>query len=158
MSGLTAKTFRTWRCSETVKEYLEKSKSKKEDPEYLKLYHAKMANLEAAQVANHKRKVPVNFDERLAKKEAKLRELEAQLKEKTAQGKKTDALLKRIGKAKIDFELTKTTKEYNLGTSLKSYIDPRIYVRWADQIEFCLEKFYPKTLRNKYSWALGNKS
>ena len=154
MGGLTAKVFRTWRCTKTVRESLEKSGSKKEDPEYVKLHDAKIANLEAAQVANHKRKIPPNFDERLAKKDAKLKELEAQLKEKEAQGKKTESLVKRLGKTKIDIELTRDTKEYNLGTSLKSYIDPRVYLRWARQVDFCLDKFYPATLRKKYSWAL----
>jgi DNA topoisomerase-1 len=157
MEGLTAKVFRTWRCSKTVREFLEKNRGKKEDPEHVKLYNAKMANLEAAQVANHKRKTSPNFDERLAKKEAKLKEIEAQLTEKKARGKKTDALVKRSEKTKIDIELTKATREYNLGTSLKSYIDPRVYVRWASQVDFCLDKFYPKTLRNKYSWALKRK-
>jgi DNA topoisomerase-1 len=155
MEGLTAKVFRTWRCSKTVREHLEKNEGKKEDHEYAKLYNAKMANLEAAQVANHKRKIPPNFDERLAKKEAKLKELETQRKEKEAQGKKTDSLIKRLEKSKIDIELTKATREYNLGTSLKSYIDPRVYVKWARKVDFCLDKFYPATLRKKYSWALG---
>ncbi len=154
MEGLTAKVFRTWRCSKAVREYLEKNKIKKEDPEYAKIYHAKMANLEAAQIANHKRKIPLNFDERLTKKETRLTELENQLKEKTAQGKKTDAILKRLEKTKVDMELTKATKEYNLGTSLKSYVDPRVYVKWAKEVDFALDEFYPKTLRNKYSWAL----
>jgi DNA topoisomerase-1 len=155
MEGLTAKVFRTWRVSKTVKEYLEKNQVKKEEPEYAKLYHAKMANLEAAQMANHKRKIPPNFDERLAKKEGKLKELESQLKEKMKQGKKTESLIKRLEKSKIDIELTKATKEYNLGTSLKSYIDPRVYARWASHVDFNLEKLYSKTLRSKYTWALG---
>jgi len=79
------------------------------------------------------------------------------LKAKAEQGKKTEALLKRIEKNKLDVELTKATREYNLGTSLKSYIDPMTYVRWANRVEFDLDKFYPKTLKNKYSWALGTK-
>jgi len=155
MPGLTAKVFRTWRCTKTVKEELAKSPVAKEDPVYLKRYAAKKANLKVAEVANHKRKIPVNFDERLAKKEAKLEEMKAQLEQKKAEGKKTEALTKRIEKARLDLELTKLTKEYNLGTSLKSYIDPTAYVNWARKVDFDLEKFYPKTLRNKFSWALG---
>jgi len=157
MKGLTAKVFRTWRCTTTVDEYLSGCKIKKDDLEHRKKFCAKKANLEAAIVANHKRKIPANFDERLAKKEAGLRGLENDLKEKVKQEKKTDALLKRIEKNKLDVELTKATREYNLGTSLKSYIDPMTYVRWANSVEFDLGKFYPKTLRNKYSWALGSK-
>jgi DNA topoisomerase-1 len=158
MPGLTAKVFRTWRCTRTVKEALEKSGVKKGDPEYQKTFSAKMANLKVAEVANHKRKIPPNFDERLAKKEAKLKELYAQLEEKKAEGKKTESLETRIEKAKLDIELTKLTKEYNLGTSLKSYIDPTAYVKWAKSVNFNLEKFYPKTLRKKFSWALGSKA
>jgi DNA topoisomerase-1 len=155
MPGLTAKVFRTWRCTKTVKEELAKSPVTKEAPVYVKTYAAKMANLKVAEVANHKRKISPNFDERLAKKEAKLKEMEAQLKQKKAEGKKTEALTKRIEKARLDIALTKQTKEYNLGTSLKSYIDPMAYVKWAEKVGFDLEKFYPKTLRKKFSWALG---
>jgi DNA topoisomerase-1 len=154
MKGLTAKVFRTWRTTTTVKDFLDRSKARKEDPEYVKLHEAKMANLEAAKVANHKRKVPVNFKERLAKKEAKLIETEVKLRKKAEEGKKTDSLAKRMEKAKLDIDLTKKTEEYNLGTSLKSYIDPNVYVRWAESVGLCLDKFYPKTLRKKFSWAL----
>jgi DNA topoisomerase-1 len=158
MPGLTAKVFRTWRCTKTVKEELAKSGTKKDNPVYVKKFNAKMANLKVAEVANHKRMVSPKFEERLAKKEAKLKEMKAQLKQKKAEGKKTAALETRIEKAKLDIELTKLTKEYNLGTSLKSYIDPTAYVQWARKVDFDLEKFYPKTLRNKFSWALQGKT
>jgi DNA topoisomerase-1 len=154
MDGLTAKVFRTWRTTQAVKEYLDKSQVKKEDAVYMKNFHAKMANLRGAEVANHKRKIPPNFDERLAKKEAKLKDLKVQLDEKRKEGKKTDAVLARIEKAKIDLELSRRTKEYNLGTSLKSYIDPKVYAEWASKIDYPLEKLYPKTLQKKFLWAL----
>lgn len=155
MKGLTAKVFRTWRCTTTVREHLQNCKTKKEDPEYAKQYCAKKANLEAAKIANHKRKIPPNFDERLAKKRDRVKELEMNLKEKTEQCKKTDTLVRRLEKSKLDVKLSEETKEYNLGTSLRSYIDPMTYVKWAEQVDFPLEKFYPKTLRKKFSWALG---
>jgi DNA topoisomerase-1 len=154
MDGLTAKVFRTWRTTQAVKEYLNSSKVKRENPVYVKHFNAKMANLRGAEVANHKRKVPPNFDERLAKKEAKLKELNVQLEEKRKEGKKTDAILTRIEKAKIDLELSTRTKEYNLGTSLKSYIDPKVYATWASKMDYPLEKLYPKTLQKKFLWAL----
>ncbi len=151
---LTAKVFRTWRCTKTVKEELDKSGVTKEDPDYKKTYAAKMANFKVAEVANHKRKVPPTFDQRLAKKEGNLKNLQKQLEIKKAAGKKTEAIKTRIDRAKLDIELTKLTREYNLGTSLKSYIDPSAYVKWAKKVKFDIEKFYPKTLRNKFSWAL----
>ena len=154
MNGLTAKVFRTWRTTKVVKKYLDNCGVKKEDADYVKVFQAKMANLEGATVANHKKMIPANFNERLAKKEARLKKLEIQLEEKRKQGKKTDAVLNRIDKTKLDIELANKTKEYNLGTSLKSYIDPRVYVEWAAKVDFNLEKLYSKTLRKKCSWAL----
>jgi len=154
MSGLTAKVFRTWRTTQAVKEYLDSCKVKKEDFLHVKHFHAKMANLRGAEIANHKRKIPLNFEERIAKKEERLKELEFQLEEKRRQGKKTDAILSRIEKTRFDIELAKKTKEYNLGTSLKSYVDPNVYVKWASKVEYPLEKLYPKTLQRKFIWAL----
>lgn len=158
MPGLTAKVFRTWRCTKTVKEELAKKQVRKEAPVYLKKFHAKMANLKVAEVANHKRKVSPKFEERLAKKEAKLKKMKAQLNQKKAEAKKTVSLETRIEKTMLDIKLTRLTKEYNLSTSLKSYIDPRAYANWAQKVDFDLEKFYSKTLRNKFSWALQSKT
>ena len=160
MPKLTAKVFRTWKCTFTLEDALKKQQPlenglvTKDSPDYLKTYHAKIANYEVAVVANHKKKIPPTFDQRLEKKEATLKALEAQLQAKKAAGKKTESLEKRKAKAELDINLTKLTKEYNLGTSLKSYIDPTAYVKWAKKVRFDIEKFYPKTLRNKFSWAL----
>jgi DNA topoisomerase-1 len=154
MPKLTAKVFRTWRCTKTVKEELEKSGVTKNDPDYKKNFAAKMANFKVAEVANHKRKIPPTFDQRVADKEANLKNLQELLKVKQKAGKKTESLETRIERAKLDIQLTKLTKEYNLGTSLKSYIDPTAYVKWAKKVKFDIEKFYPQTLRNKFSWAL----
>jgi DNA topoisomerase-1 len=154
MPGLTAKVFRTWRCTQTVKEELDRSDVTKRDPDYKKSYAAKIANLKVAEVANHKRKIPPTFDERVAKKENSLRELKETLARKKKEGRKTESLEARIDKARLDLELLKRSKEYNLGTSLKSYIDPKVYVKWAKKVDFNLEKFYPKTLQKKFSWAL----
>lgn len=154
MPKLTAKVFRTWRCTKTVKEELEKSGVTKDDPDYKKQFAAKMANFKVAEVANHKRKIPPTFDQRVADKETNLKNLQELLKIKKATGKKIEALETRIERAKLDLELTKLTREYNLGTSLKSYIDPTAYVKWAKKVKFDIEKFYPKTLRSKFNWAL----
>jgi DNA topoisomerase I len=155
MPGLTAKVFRTWRCTKTVKEELEKSGVKKTDPEFIKTYYAKLANLKVAEVANHKKKIPPTYEQRVAKKEENLKVLEDTLETKKIEGKKTESLETRIAKAKLDVQLTKQTREYNLGTSLKSYIDPMAYVKWAKKVDFDIAKLYPMTLQKKFSWALG---
>jgi len=51
--------------------------------------------------------------------------------------------------------LYEESRDYNLNTSLKSYIDPRAYVDWANNVEFDLTKLYNKTLQKKFSWALN---
>jgi len=155
---LTAKVFRTWKCTKILREELDKSGVTKLDPEYKKSYAAKMANFKVAEVANHKRKISPTFDERVKQKEEKLKDLQKQLVVKKAEGKKVESFEARIEKAKLDLELTKLTREYNLGTSLKSYIDPQAYVKWAKKVKFDILKFYPTTLRNKFSWALQDKT
>jgi len=154
MPKLTAKVFRTWKCTTTLEKELKESGVTKDSPDYLKTYEAKFANYKVAEVANHKKKASPTFDQRLAKKENNLKQLQEQLKVKKNAGKKTETLETRIAKAELEVNLTKLTKEYNLGTSLKSYIDPMAYVRWAKKVKFDIEKFYPKTLRNKFNWAL----
>ena len=106
MPKLSAKVFRTWKCTTTLeaslKDALDKKEVTKESPDYKKTYYAKMANYEVAVVANHKKKVPPTFDQRLEKKEANLKSLQDQLVAKKAAGKKTESLETRIDKAKLD--------------------------------------------------------
>ncbi len=45
-------------------------------------------------------------------------------------------------------------RTWNLGTSLKSYIDPRVYQHWGTRVGYdVLGTYYPKTLQNKFAWA-----
>ncbi|MEM3402692.1 MAG: hypothetical protein QXH08_05670, partial [Candidatus Hadarchaeales archaeon] len=50
-------------------------------------------------------------------------------------------------------KLARETRDYNLGTSLKSYIDPRVYAIWAGEIGYDWKKIYPKTLQKKFAWV-----
>ncbi len=141
--GVTAKVFRTYHASKAVKEYIENVKVKKDDPEAYKKYIATMANLQAAIVCNHKRKLPKKWKETLEKKEDRLKQV------KLKNGKKTKEKVKEL---KMKIELMKETKDYNLNTSLKSYIDPRIFYKWAKKVDFDWKKYYSKTLQRKFSW------
>ena len=47
----------------------------------------------------------------------------------------------------------KKTKGHNLNTSLKSYIDPRIFYEWGKDIGFDWKLYYPKALQRKFSWV-----
>jgi DNA topoisomerase-1 len=45
-------------------------------------------------------------------------------------------------------------RTWNLGTSLKSYIDPRVYQVWGRQVGYdVLGCYYPKTLQRKFAWV-----
>ena len=138
--SLSAKVFRTYHATRTVEEAL-KSKDVRSAPDLDKLYFAKEANLAAAKYCNHKRTPPKTWEESLKRKEQKLEEYRAKGKEAMAQ------------KARKDIELTRETKEYNLNTSMKNYIDPRIYKAWCDYVGLDWEKLYSKSLQRKFSWV-----
>ncbi|MEM1689796.1 MAG: hypothetical protein QXX33_03770 [Candidatus Hadarchaeales archaeon] len=64
----------------------------------------------------------------------------------------------KIKEAEIKLQLAKKTKDYNLITSLKSYIDPRVYAYWAKKLGYDWKKLYPKSLHKKFSWVDENES
>ena len=84
------------------------------------------------------------YDQRLARARAQI-ETAADRVRRTRDG---------IGKIEAQLALAAHKRTWNLSTSLKSYIDPRVYVRWGKQVEYdVLETYYPTTLRRKFAWA-----
>jgi len=146
MPGLTAKVFRTYHSSEVVKKHLEKAAVSASQPTVVKKHVATMANLEAAIICNHKRKPPKNWEESLAKKIDRLDALEQK-------PKKTESLKDRIEALRLKIMEVRATRDYNLRTSLKSYIDPRVYYSWGKSVDFDWKLYYPKTLQGKFSWV-----
>ncbi len=144
---LSAKVFRTYHASKVVNEYLKTVQVSREDPDYVKKSVATMANLEAAIVCNHKRKLPKNWENSLSKKLDRLKALKAKKTKKSAEALKA---------LKLKTKTMRATRDYNLGTSLKSYIDPRIYYRWGEGVDFDWKLYYPKTLQRKFSWIEKN--
>ncbi|MBM3291291.1 DNA topoisomerase I [Candidatus Bathyarchaeota archaeon] len=61
-----------------------------------------------------------------------------------------------IEKMKLQTQAQEITKDYNLGTSLKNYVDPRIYYDWGRKVGFDWKKYYPITLQKKFSWIEKN--
>ena len=153
--GLTAKVFRTFLATSVVKEYLKLHNIFPEGtPEYDKIYEARLANLEAALKCNHKRTPPKTFDQSLQKKKDKLAELE---KSTPKTDKQKERLMLRIAKLKRQIELTEQTKDYNLNTSLRNYIDPRVYKSWAGRVGLDWKVLYTGTLQRKMAWVEGIK-
>lgn len=59
-----------------------------------------------------------------------------------------------VGKIKAQREVSAHKRTWNLNTSLKSYIDPRVYYRWGRRVDYdVIEKHYPKALRRKFAWV-----
>jgi len=163
MSGLTSKIFRTYYASQAVLDKLYEFKTRPEDPEFRKLFVAKLANLEAAKTLNHKKTLPKNWSERVEKQvqrvEKAIQDIEGvkkMLKEKPTKARKRrlKKLREKLQKERIKLELMRRTKDYNLNTSLNSYIDPRIYLEWSRKTSFDWSKIYSKSLQRKISWAL----
>src|SRR5207245_10182928 len=116
---LTAKVFRTHHATRVAESYLN-SEDLRGREESEKLYHAKFANPKAAEFCNHQRTVPKNWEDSLKKRKESLKELESR--------EKRDE--KRIGRLKMEISIQMQTKNYNLNTATKNYIDPRLYKSW----------------------------
>jgi len=147
--GLTAKVFRTYHATNTLADYLKNVKINPNDGYYSKLHQAKMANLEVAITCNHKKTPPKTWEETFARKQEKLMKY---MNTTPKTEKQKEKLKERIEKLKLDIELSKKTKEYNLGTSLKNYIDPRVYKAWLDKADIDWTKLYTSSLQKKFSW------
>lgn len=141
--GVSAKVFRTYHASKVVTDFLNSSDVSKPDPEYEKKHVATMANLEAAIICNHKKKPRKNWNESLEKKMERLKKLRA---------KNTPSAKKKAKILRYKIRAFRETRDYNLGTSLKSYIDPRIYYKWGRKVDFDWKLYYPKALQKKFSW------
>jgi hypothetical protein len=59
-----------------------------------------------------------------------------------------------LGKLQTQMAVNGEKRDWNLNTSLKSYIDPRVVYRWGQQVDYVvLERYYSKTLRRKFEWV-----
>ncbi|KAF6246319.1 DNA topoisomerase I [Nitrosopumilus sp. b3] len=184
VKGLTAKVFRTYLATTVVKNYLVEHDNMKGKTATEKLYHAKLANLEAAMMCNHKRTIPKTFEQSLQKKRDTLKKVkkeevwkktEETLKKVQTSEPKTDTQKKnkakriktlneqirkqkkkqkeRMQKLELQIDLSEKTKDYNIGTSLRNYIDPRVFKAWTDEVGAEWEKLYTSALQKKFLWV-----
>jgi len=185
VKGLTAKVFRTYLASSVVSKYLRDHANIKSESNMKKLFHAKMANLDSAIMCNHKRTIPKNFEQSLQKKKDTLSNVEKSkpwlkseesLKKAESIAQKTKKQKERVKKIKIQIrnrkakhserieklqlqiELTQKTRDHNLGTSLRNYIDPRIFKTWTDEVAAEWEKLYTSALQKKFLWVKSDDS
>ncbi len=184
VEGLSAKVFRTYLATTAVKDFLKLHDGIKDSSPTAKIYYAKLANLEAAVMCNHKRTIPKTFEGSLQKKKDSLKKVEASRpwasaeealgrarkakpktsKQKESRRKRMKALRERIErhrgkreerleKMRLQIDLTEKTRDYNLGTSLRNYIDPRVFKAWTDEVGAEWEKLYTAALQRKFLWV-----
>ncbi|MDG6222586.1 MAG: DNA topoisomerase I [Candidatus Bathyarchaeota archaeon] len=72
------------------------------------------------------------------------------LKESLEKRKERDA--RALEKMELKITVQKETKDYNVSTSLKSYIDPRVYYEWGKKVQYDWKQYYAKSLHKKFSW------
>jgi len=163
--NLTAKVFRTYIATAIVKKHLSEPilKVNKNESEFKKVYVAKIANLQAAITCNHKKGIdPKNpaskkawekFEQSLENKKEKIKQLRMELKEKKWKTE-LQKLRKeqRVEKLEFQIRLQKETRDYNLGTSLRNYIDPRVFKSWCEYVDLDWTKIYTSTLQRKFKW------
>jgi DNA topoisomerase-1 len=98
-----------------------------------------------------KRKAIAQQKQRIRELKAKHEERLKKLKQRLGSRRQRDKAA--LGKIKLRIEIQGETRDYNLGTSLKSYIDPRIYYEWGKKVEYDWKNYYSKTLQKKFSWV-----
>jgi len=165
--GLTAKVFRTFITTNIVRETLASppfNRVNKRSSEAEKVYAVKIANLHAAITCNHKKGIdPRNpasikalekFKDSVVKKEEIIRQLRSEL---NAGRWKTDTQKKRmedrLERVEMQLKLQRETRDYNLGTSLRNYIDPRVISAWLVHVDLDWKKVYTATLQRKFRWV-----
>jgi DNA topoisomerase-1 len=98
----------------------------------------------------HQREEVTRQKQRIKDMKAKQAERMEKLKKSLENRKQRDAAA--LEKMKLRITVQEETRDYNVSTSLKSYIDPRIYYEWGKQVAYDWKQYYPKSLHNKFSW------
>ncbi|MFH2110275.1 MAG: DNA topoisomerase I [Candidatus Bathyarchaeota archaeon] len=89
--------------------------------------------------------------ERIQQTKSKHREAVEKLKQQMEERRRKDQEM--IEKYGLQLEAKELTRDYNLGTSLKSYVDPRVYYEWGHRVGYDWRSYYSNTLVKKFSWV-----
>ena len=108
------------------------------------LKEAMRQEMEGADDAQKREKIAARYRKRLEAAENRLR----LARERAARAQAA------LGKIEAQHTIARHKRTWNLGTSLKSYIDPRVYHRWGERVAYdALERYYPTALRRKFAWV-----
>jgi len=154
--GLSARVFRTYIAGTTWDESAHENGNliNLDTPDHFKKYLFKITNLAVAKKLNHKKALPKNYEEKLKIKEARVKEETEKLKNLEHDEKKYSKQKAKVEKLTVELDLLKETSEWNLGTSLTSYISPIKVLDFTKKHNMALKDAYSKSLQEKYSWAL----
>ena len=144
MPRLSPKVFRTFSATQLFRQQLEVCKVTSRSGEAEKKMALMEANAAVAQLMNHQKAIPKKWQETYEKRLAMLR---------TLKGKEGKAAAKRQQSLKLRLEQMRMSKKWNLGTSLRNYIDPRVTVEFCQRVDYDWHAYYPKTLVSKFAWA-----
>jgi len=93
----------------------------------------------------------IKTDAQKKAKEKRTKTLNEQIKKQKLKHKE------RQEKLKLQINLSENTRDYNLGTSLRNYIDPRMFKAWTDEVGAEWEKLYTSALQKKFLWVQNEK-
>jgi DNA topoisomerase-1 len=130
------------RAKERVTKYRAQVREKKEALTALR--HEAREKRSASKTDAQREKVRVRYAKRTETAKRRIETAEAKL----------ERALTAFDKTKTKDAVTAKKRTWNLGTSLKSYIDPRVVYQWGSEVDYdVLECYYPKALRRKYAWV-----
>jgi DNA topoisomerase-1 len=144
MPRLSPKVFRTFSATQLFRQELNTSKVSEESSDAEKKMALMESNAAVAQLMNHQKAIPKKWEETYKKRLEMLRSLK---------GKEGKMAAKRKASLKLRLTQMKLNKKWNLGTSLKNYIDPRVSVAFCRKVGYDWKSYYPKTLVTKFMWA-----
>jgi septal ring factor EnvC (AmiA/AmiB activator) len=101
-------------------------------------------------IASKQKSVHATY-ERKQKTKSKQREAVEKLKKQKEEQRTKDE--EAVEKLKLQLEARELTRDYNLGTSLKSYVDPRVYLEWGRRVDYDWRSYYSDNLAKKFSWV-----
>lgn len=126
-------------------ESLKKNRAKLKEVESKKPWEKAQANLKKARDAKPKTELQKK------NKRKRIRRLKEQIERQKA--RHSD----RIEKLGLQIDLKEKTRDYNLGTSLRNYIDPRVVKAWTNETQTEWEKLYTAALQRKFLWVHDEK-
>jgi len=144
MPKLSPKVFRTFSATQAFKKQLEVSGITSKSDEEDKRMALIKANAAVARLLNHQRTPQKRWGELYERRRATLHSLE---------GGRTKTAEMRRKKLRLRLEEMRLTKTWNLGTSLRNYIDPRVVVAFCRRVNYDCRAYYSKALADKFSWA-----